>query len=95
MVTEVTPAPISIRATPFSFSESVRTACAVALGVNSLRAGAMPISLSIMSMLLTGLLAPMKILKFPSRTLAGTPTMSFSLAPVISSSAEKDWATAP
>ena len=60
MVSELTPAPISTSATPFSFSASVRTALAVAVGVKIFFAGATFALLSIRSMLLTALLLPMK-----------------------------------
>ena len=95
MVSEVTPAPISTRATPFSFSASVSTAWATAVGMNTLRAGAMPVKLSIVSRSEEAFLEPMNILKLPSRFSAVTPVTSSSLAHTRSSSAEKDWATAP
>ena len=95
MVSEVTAAPISTSATPFSFSASVSTARPVAVGRKSFLAGATPALLSMMSRLSTAEDLPMKILKLPSMLSDVTPMTSFSLAHTRSSSAEKLWATAP
>ena len=94
MVTEVAPAPRSIRPTPPIISSSVRTAFACALGVKYLRAMAMPRSLKILSMVRTAPFLPMNSLKLPSKDWLMTPMMSFSISWKFSSS-EKDWATAP
>ena len=65
MVTEVTPAPISTSATPFSFSSSERTASAVRGGRKYFLAGATSALFSMMSIFLDAFLTPMKILKLP------------------------------
>ena len=94
MVSEVTPSPKSTSATPFSFSSSLRTALAVTSGRKYFFAMAIPISLNILSMALTLLRWPMKILKLPATFELRVPTTSSS-DNWISVSVENDWATAP
>ena len=94
MVTELTPAPRSIRATPFSICSSFSTALAVIPGVKYFLAMEMPMLLNMLSMFVECLLFPTNTLKLPSRVPAVIPTMSLSSS-FRQSSVEKDWATAP
>ena len=94
MVTELTPAPMSISATPFSICSDFSTARAVMPGVKYFFAMAIPMSLKTLSMFDEYLRLPMNTLKLPSRVSAAMPTMSFS-GSLMQSSVENDWATAP
>ena len=78
MVTELTPAPISMSATPFSISSSLRTALAVMPGVKYFLAMLMPIPENTLSIFLEYFLFPMNTLKWPSSFSAVIPTMSLS-----------------
>ena len=93
MLTEVTPAPISISATPCSFSSLVSTVSATASARKYLR-DAIPSSFITLSMFATGFCAPENTLYMPSNLLPVTPITSDSAA-WNKSSVEYDWATAP
>ena len=94
MVTELTPAPRSKRATPFSICSSFRTAFAVIPGTKYFLAIPIPMDENTLSMFEEYLLSPTNTLKCPSSLAAVIPTMSLSTSLKLSS-VEKDCATAP
>ena len=94
MVTELTPAPMSINATPLFISSGLRTALAVIPGMKNLRAMPICILPKSSSRFVDNLLLPMNTLNFPSILSALIPMISLS-GSFMQSSVEKDCATAP
>ena len=94
MARDVTPAPISTRATPLERSSSVSTVRATTSGRKYFFAMEMPNWLKILSRAVVADRFPTNTLKLPSREALRVPTTSSSTS-WISSSMEKDCATAP